>query len=255
MVPWWHTLRDLPCPVLNGGHVRAAEPEVKYFSQHEVTAMVDASRYDPTVHALVLLGVDAGLRVGEMAALRWSDLKDGLLIVSRSRTPHGEEGPTKSGKVRSVPLTPRLLAALHPLDDHAECVLLFNGRPTKHKQACVLLRRVQDLAGVERSGVHALRHTFCSSLAKAGVPVHVIAALAGHASITTTQLYLHLHRGDLVGAIETLGHTLGTPSTPSRAVSRSHVCTPHQRARGKFFADWPLAGGPAYWRACTRGSC
>jgi site-specific recombinase XerD len=55
------------------------------------------------------------------------------------------------------------------------------------------LERVQRGAGVEVTGnVHVLRHTYCSRLAMAGAPTLYIKQQAGHASIATTELYMHL---------------------------------------------------------------
>jgi site-specific recombinase XerD len=52
----------------------------------------------------------------------------------------------------------------------------------------------QRRAGLKETngGVHILRHTFCSHLAMKGAPTMAIKALAGHASLGTTQRYMHL---------------------------------------------------------------
>lgn len=51
---------------------------------------------------------------------------------------------------------------------------------------------VQESAGLDACGPHVLRHTFCSHLAMLGKPAKAIQELAGHASITTTERYMHL---------------------------------------------------------------
>jgi integrase len=51
------------------------------------------------------------------------------------------------------------------------------------------------------SGVHILRHTFCSHLAMRGAPVRAIQELAGHADLTTTMRYMHLSPASLQQAI------------------------------------------------------
>jgi len=58
------------------------------------------------------------------------------------------------------------------------------------------MERVQRRAGVEVTGnIHILRHSFCTRMAMAGVPTRVIKEMAGHASITTTERYMHLAPG------------------------------------------------------------
>jgi integrase len=52
-------------------------------------------------------------------------------------------------------------------------------------------RRAVRLSKIAPITIHQLRHTFCSRLANAGVPMPVIQVLAGHASITMTRRYTH----------------------------------------------------------------
>jgi site-specific recombinase XerD len=57
-----------------------------------------------------------------------------------------------------------------------------------------VLKRVEKRAGLAAAlgKCHKLRHTFCSRLAMANVPMLAIQKLAGHESIETTQRYMHL---------------------------------------------------------------
>jgi len=54
------------------------------------------------------------------------------------------------------------------------------------------------------SGIHRLRHTFCSHLAMRGAPARAIQELAGHQDFGTTQRYMHLSPAALDGAIRLL---------------------------------------------------
>ena len=68
------------------------------------------------------------------------------------------------------------------------------------------MQRAQARAGLPvTSGVHILRHTFCSHLAMRGVPAKVIQELAGHADLTTT-MRMHLAKGSKEAAIAVLDH-------------------------------------------------
>lgn len=62
----------------------------------------------------------------------------------------------------------------------------------------------RDAAGVPKITFHGLRHTFGTTLARAGWPVGDIQALMGHADIATTQIYMHYARrhdpGDRIAA-------------------------------------------------------
>jgi integrase len=72
-----------------------------------------AAKVDPRVHLAVLLGGDAGLRLGETIALEWPDVdfRRGLVLVRRSEW-RGEVSLPKGGKERMVPMTKRLAASL-----------------------------------------------------------------------------------------------------------------------------------------------
>lgn len=61
--------------------------------------------------------------------------------------------------------------------------------------------------------MHALRHTFCSRLAMAGVPIVTIKELAAHANISTTMRYAHLSDKTLAAAMATLEATYAIPQT------------------------------------------
>lgn len=82
------------------------------------------------------------------------------------------------------------------------------------------LKKVSNAAGIGNIGWHTLRHTFASHLAVRGVPVPVVQALLGHASISTTMRYAHVAPSALRSAIDMLsakssvnfsfGHPVGT---------------------------------------------
>jgi site-specific recombinase XerD len=68
----------------------------------------------------------------------------------------------------------------------------IDGSPLTQKVVQNLVRRAARRADLSNTGVHVLRHTFCSHLSMQGGPVRAIQVLAGHAHLTTTQRYMHL---------------------------------------------------------------
>jgi integrase len=181
----------------------------------QVDALVAASP-DPRYRAAILLGADAGLRIGEIRGLEW-DCVDELrrrILVSRAIDPANNHGATKSRKSRPVPVTPRLWDALAALPRRGRSVV---GRRTDGKPLGYYAMREALIGAYDRAGVprppkpwHCLRHTFCTEMAKAGVPVHVIKRLAGHESIETTLKYMHATERDLDQAVEALAGTFGS---------------------------------------------
>ncbi|MEO2199166.1 MAG: tyrosine-type recombinase/integrase [bacterium] len=80
------------------------------------------------------------------------------------------------------------------------------GPALKHKAVLSGVRLAARRGKALNSGVHVLRHTFCSHLAMRGAPARAIQELAGHMNITTTQRYMHLSPAAIEGAIRLLDH-------------------------------------------------
>jgi integrase len=95
-------------------HLDIPKTSRDFYRFHEYDQLIVAgSEIDTTSHASILLGGDAGLRAGEMRALRWTDvdLDAGRLRVECSEW-RGQITTTKGGRVRYVPMTNRLREAL-----------------------------------------------------------------------------------------------------------------------------------------------
>ena len=190
----WGVIDKLPLKIKK---LKEAPPPFKFYGFDDFDRLVlAAERLDkPKLLLTVLLGGEAGLRCSEIRALRWSDidLKHGRLTVSRALW-RNEEGPPKGGRSRTIPLAPRLHEALKEHRHLRSPLVLPTPRATP--PAATTVRRwlldVQDAAGIEHCGPHVLRHTFCSHLAMLGKPAKAIQELVGHASITTTERYMHL---------------------------------------------------------------
>lgn len=137
---------------------------------------------------------NSGMRRGEALQLRWADVGSGeIRIVS------APGARTKSGKWRVIPVTSGAEEALAALRQRREFVLPqispFSVTRAFHRT----LNRA-ELDG----GVHCLRHSFCSHLVQAGVPLRTVQVLAGHSSIRITEQYAHLSPSSLRDAIATL---------------------------------------------------
>ena len=102
--------------------------------------------------------------------------------------------PRKGDRLRFIPLTVRLAAALRE-HRHLRSALVAcdeDGKALKRRKVLWWVRRAARRGQVKNAGVHVLRHTFRSHLAMRGAPARAIQELAGHANITTTQRYMHL---------------------------------------------------------------
>jgi integrase len=199
----WGVITTMPCTVR---HVKASSPVMDFhdFEAYE-RLVVEAQKVDNNAHLIVLLGGDAGLRCGEMMALEWSDVDfhKRQLRVCRSEW-NGQIASTKGDRVRYVPLTRRLEAALRQHRHLRGPRVLENlGKPLTQKMVQTVVKWAARRAGVPH-GVHILRHTFCSRLSMRGAAVRSIQELAGHAHLSTTQRYMHLSPAATEAAIRLL---------------------------------------------------
>lgn len=163
----------------------------------------------------VLMLLYAGLRPGEAAALQWKDIDfraNEIRIYKALESGTGSvKGPKTAAGYRDIPMHPelkkRLLAARGgPLEPVFQTV---NGNRLDSKAIRRLwtgFRRELDIhmgAKLYRNRIvqsvvppdltpYCLRHTFCTDLQKAGVPINVAKELMGHADIqTTANIYTH----------------------------------------------------------------
>lgn len=169
-------------------------------------------RGDPDYAALLHLQAVAGLRRSELAGLRWDDLSDGALTIRRTvvEAPGGRivvQDDTKTHRSRRIVLDPATLAVLdaHQLRWKDRCRemgidpggYLFPrlADPAVHMtpgQMSQRWRRTRARVGLDGVRLHDFRHAMVSYLLDQGIPVHDVAARAGHANGNVTlAIYAH----------------------------------------------------------------
>lgn len=158
-----------------------------------------------TLYNIYMIGCDAGLRISETLDLQIEDVafETNELVIR-----HG-----KGNKMREVPMSDRLRDALlryiqweRPKTDTESPYLFIMPRGTKVRANYVneYLQKVSN----EQLGFgitsHILRHSFATELYNANVNITKISRLLGHASTETTELYLHISKGQKHETIEVL---------------------------------------------------
>lgn len=178
---------------------------VEVLTPDEVRVLIKAcSNRAPTGvrnRALLVVLYRAGLRVSEALQLAPKDVDRALGTVTVLRG--------KGGKRRTVGLDPGAFAVLERwLEDRATlgvngrkplfCTLKGERMATAYVRA--LLPRLASKAGIEkRVHAHGLRHTHAAELAMEGMPVNLIQAQLGHASLAVTSTYLaHIAPAQLI---------------------------------------------------------
>jgi site-specific recombinase XerD len=181
--------------------VRVPKTLPKILSPAEVTALLAAlrtARDRAMVEAMVL----GGLRRCEVLGLHLGDLQ-----VAERRVFIAEG---KGGHHRVVPISGRFFASIGDYLDterpNAQTDRLFvvlkqprRGQPLSAAGLDEILAGARQRAGLARGTCHELRHTCLTRLREAGMALEAIQAQAGHRSIESTRVYLHLTNDWLAG--------------------------------------------------------
>jgi integrase len=202
----WKLLTVMPCAI---DFYKVQHLVAPFYEFEEYERLIEAAaKIDTRTLVAVLLGGDAGLRRGEIVALRRIDvdLRRRQLKVEVNDWKGIVDAP-KSGRGRVVPLTEALFEALtknrHLRGDRI--LTLDDGSPVPGHRLRDWIERAQRRAGLLATGnVHILRHTFCSHLAMRGAAPKAIQELAGHSHLSTTLRYMHLSPSERERAIALL---------------------------------------------------
>jgi integrase len=178
-------------------------------------ALVELAPLDPLRHTADLVFVclfdvalGTGLRLGELRALRWSDIDRArrLIRVERAYSRREVNRPKTEAGSRSVPLFSSVRSALEEMAARAlergryapEELVFDTARGTPLHESNFnrrVWRPALERAGLAEAGYrfHDLRHTCVSRLVAAGADVKLVQAVAGHASpMITLSRYSHL---------------------------------------------------------------
>jgi integrase len=200
------------------------------------------------------IGVLAGLRTGEVRALRWEsiDLERRQIAVREAVGSNGQIGPTKSGETRVLPIAPSLLAVLRARKIATGGAGLVvppanPGRRSGPRRIAARTIRSQtlndavqealEILHLERPGLdfyRTTRHTYASHFVLAGGDLNHLAKLLGHTSTIVTQRYAHLRPEALAAAdVDRLVVDLVSPRGTVTRLDRHKTATQTGHARGK----------------------
>lgn len=182
----WNELTAHPLRGVKPLHVTGDE-RVRTLSEVErgrIYGVIDAGDCDAERGTAIYLLLNTGIRMGELRGLRPEDVDRRAKLISVRAT------TTKTAKSRRIPINAVLAARLA---EHRTWAA-----PTRKQWDAIMHR-----ARITNFTPHHARHDFLSRLANGGVPVHVVAALAGHSSIVLTgRYYLHTPDDALRAAVE-----------------------------------------------------
>ncbi len=180
------------------------------FTQEELTKILAFTKEHPIGHYVEAL-LYTGLRIGELCALSWDDIDTAEMLIHVNKSIVVTDNPTskyevknttKTGRSRSVVLTPAGLAAISRNQKNGSSFIFSNEKQSfyspdafRRQYDSVLRDLNRDLPEAERIrhlSPHKCRHTYASFLLAGGANIRAVQDQLGHANIATTELYTHV---------------------------------------------------------------
>lgn len=157
----------------------------------------------------IYISLSTGLCIGEICALKWSDINvtDGILTVNRTieriyiiegEKKHTElviNTPKTKNSCREIPMNKEMLGMLKPLkkvvnDDYY--ILTDDERPIEPRTYRNYYKRLMEKLDIPKLKYHGLRHSFATRCIEVGCDYKTVSVLLGHSNISTTlNLYVH----------------------------------------------------------------
>jgi integrase len=198
--------------------IRAPRTLPRVINPDAIDALMAAlrTRRDRAKVEAMLLG---GLRRCEVVGLRLEDLRPGDKRVFIA------EG--KGGHQRIVPLSSRFFISVaayleieRPRPSSTDRVFVVlkgprRGQPLTAAAVDEIVTGARTRAGLARLTCHQLRHTCFTRLREAGMALEAIQAQAGHRSIESTRIYLHLANDWLAGEYRRASEAIDAQAAPS----------------------------------------
>lgn len=205
-----------------------SEDEIKLFKEQAMDKYKTGR--DRYIYGLpISLIIYTGLRCGELAALKWSDIdfeNKKIYVRKNIVTVYDyESADKKTRKVNLQTSTKTSEGRKIPLIKSAEDIL--NGIKSKYQEInpdgfiinnsdkMISVDTISDAytniakaAGIENPlGIHTLRHTFASLLIKKGVDIKIVSDILGHKDVSFTyNIYVHILEEQKVSAMELLNY-------------------------------------------------
>ena len=174
--------------------------QAKTLTAAELRRVTDsiATRAHPVRNrAMLMMTHLAGLRVGEVAQLTWADVVTAEGAVREEVRLNADQ--TKGRHPRTVYISPKLQKELRayiatsPKREPSAALFYTQKHPRRGFTPNTLTQHFLNMyriAGIDGASSHSGRKTFLTSLSSQGISVFVLASLAGHKSISTTQKYI-----------------------------------------------------------------
>jgi integrase len=178
---------------------------LRFLSEVEIAKLLDKCRGH--LRDIVECAIHTGMRKGEILNLKWSQVKNGLIYLTKTKTSNPREIPVNDTLELIFNRRKRQfkLRLADGKKQNTDYIFTFNGEPVMDVKTA--FRIACDNAGIEDFRFHDLRHTFASQLILKGGTLKDVQELLGHKTMTMTLRYAHLtqeHKRKAVNLLSSL---------------------------------------------------
>lgn len=227
------------------GNVKSRKPKIDFWTLEEfqkvISLLYKGDYYEHYLFISYWLLFMTGMRIGEAAALQWSDIdfETGVLSINKNlyyktMTDYKFVETKTQASIRDIVIDDDTIKELKEWKEvqqkvlpKCNFVLSYNGTPTSKTTLPRALEKLANLAGVHLIKIHALRHSHASLLISMGENPLIIKDRLGHEKIQTTLgTYGHLYpNSNFEVAKKLTGKLTYTPATESVADYTSNQFT------------------------------
>lgn len=184
--------------------------EQQIYSEKEILQIVNKISSSRSLTDLaILFAIYTGMRVGEIVALKWEDIKDDCVYVNRTQIRYKDENGKVVHEIRDFPKTEagirhvvivselqQIIKRLRTVNPFTEYVFETKGRCIPKHSVCTRLYYLCDILSFQRKGMHAIRKYYATKLINAGVEEIIIINQMGHTDFQTTKDYYYKNNND-----------------------------------------------------------
>ena len=171
----------------------------------------------------ILFDIKTGLRAGELSALRYEDIKDGILTVRRTEVRFKDENGRYEYDVRDATkgrdgvrrvILPKeavdLIEQIRKINPFGEYIFQRpNGNRIHGREFSIRLKQICKSIGIKERTLHKIRKTYATMLLNANVDEKLIMNQMGHTDIATTKNFYYFDNHNLEESRRVIGAALG----------------------------------------------
>ena len=185
--------------------------EESVFTDREIDLIMGfIDNAEPSIINLgVVLAFQAGLRAGEISALKYSDLNGNILTVDKTEIRYKDadghyvfdvrnstKGEIGHRKVILTDLGVQAIRRAKMMNPFGEYLFMENGERIKGKAFTVKIEKICKYVGIQPRSIHKARKTYGTKLLNAGLSEKLIESQMGHTDIATTKGYYWFNNAD-----------------------------------------------------------